>query len=49
MTAKQRRNVTIDAIVATPQQVERHRDSIGLIYDPAVQGGKVFYDRMAAS
>jgi hypothetical protein len=37
--------VPIDVIVATPQQVERHRDHIGLIYGPAIREGRVLYDR----
>lgn len=37
--------VPVDVIVATPQQIERHRDCIGLIYGPAVREGKVPYDR----
>jgi predicted nucleotidyltransferase len=39
----------IDIVVATPEQVERHRNSIGLIYRSALSEGKVLYDRSAAS
>lgn len=37
----------IDILVATPQQVERHRQTIGLIYRPALEEGKVIYERLA--
>src|SRR5262245_14245304 len=32
-----------DIIVATPQDVERYKDTIGLIYRPALKEGKVLY------
>lgn len=32
-----------DVIVATPQDIERYKDSIGLIYHPALTDGKVIY------
>ena len=32
-----------DVIVATPEDIERHRDTIGLIYRPALREGKVVY------
>jgi len=32
-----------DVIVATPQDIERYKDSIGLIYQPALTEGKVIY------
>lgn len=32
-----------DIIVATPQDLERHKDTIGLIYRPALQEGEVIY------
>ena len=35
--------VPIDIIVAKPEDIERHRDSIGLIYRPALREGKVLY------
>lgn len=37
--------VPIDVLVATPEQIERHRDTIGLIYGPAVREGKIIYER----
>jgi predicted nucleotidyltransferase len=39
--------VPIDIIVATPDQVERYRDSPGLIYGPALREGRVLYDHAA--
>jgi predicted nucleotidyltransferase len=41
--------VPIDVIVATPEQVERYRDSIGLVYGPALREGKVLYERAPAA
>lgn len=41
--------VPIDVIVATPEQVERYRDSIGLVYRAALQEGVVLYERAAAA
>ena len=41
--------VPIDIIVATPAQIERYRDSIGLIYGPALREGKVLYERAHAA
>lgn len=41
--------VPIDVIVATPQQIRRHRDAIGLIYGPALREGRVLYERAATS
>ena len=41
--------VPIDVVVATPEQIERHRHTIGLIYEPALREGRVLYDRSAAS
>lgn len=41
--------VPIDVIVATPEQIERHRNTIGLIYRPALQEGRVLYDRASAA
>jgi hypothetical protein len=41
--------VPIDVIVATPEQIERYRDSIGLIYGPALREGKVLYERAPAA
>ena len=41
--------VPIDIIVATPDQVERYRDSPGLIYGPALREGRVLYERAHAA
>ena len=35
--------VPIDIIVAKPEDIERYKDSIGLIYRPALREGKVLY------
>ena len=32
-----------DIIVATPEDLERYKDTIGLIYRPALKEGKVLY------
>jgi uncharacterized protein len=32
-----------DVLVATPQDIERYKDTIGLIYRPALSEGKVLY------
>ncbi len=37
----------IDIVVATPEDVERYKDSIGLVYKPALQEGLVLYDSEA--
>ena len=37
--------VPIDVIVATPEQVAQYRDTIGLIYEPALREGRVLYER----
>lgn len=37
--------VPVDVIVATPEQVEKHRDTVGLIYRSALNEGKVIYER----
>ena len=36
--------IPIDIVVATTQQIERHRHTPGLIYAIALQEGKVIYD-----
>ena len=36
-------SVPIDIIVAKPEDIERYKDSIGLIYRPALREGKVLY------
>jgi len=41
--------VPIDVVVATPEQIQRHRNTIGLIYGPAVREGQVLYDRSSAT
>ena len=41
--------VPIDVLAATPEQVERHRDSPGLVYGPALREGRVIYDRATSS
>jgi hypothetical protein len=33
----------VDVIIATPEDIERYGDSIGLVYRPALQEGKVIY------
>jgi len=38
----------VDILVATPEQIERHRKTIGLIYRPALDEGKVIYERPTA-
>jgi len=35
----------VDLIVATPEDLERHKDTIGLIYRSALKEGKVIYAR----
>ncbi len=34
----------VDVVVATPEDLERYKDSIGLIYRTALQEGKVIYE-----
>jgi predicted nucleotidyltransferase len=41
--------VPVDVIVATPEQADRYRNAIGLIYAPALKEGKVLYERPAAA
>jgi len=36
-------SVPIDVIVAKPEDIERYKDTIGLIYRPALREGKVVY------
>jgi predicted nucleotidyltransferase len=38
----------VDIIVATPEQLERHKNTIGLIYQTVLTEGKVIYERPAA-
>lgn len=35
----------VDIIVASPDQLDRYRNSVGLIYRPALEEGKVVYER----
>ena len=35
----------IDILVSTPEQLERHRNTIGLIYRTILNEGKVIYER----
>jgi predicted nucleotidyltransferase len=37
--------VPVDLIVATPEQIDRYRDVIGLIYHSALAEGKLVYER----
>jgi predicted nucleotidyltransferase len=41
--------VPIDVIVATPEHLERYRDSIGLVYRAALLEGVVLYERAPAA
>lgn len=36
--------IPIDVLVATPQQIERHRETPGLIYATALREGMVLYE-----
>ena len=36
--------IPTDVIVAKPQDIERYKDTIGLIYRPALREGKTIYD-----
>ena len=38
----------VDIVIATPQQIERHKETVGLIYRSALKEGKVIYERPAA-
>lgn len=35
----------VDVVVVTPEDLERYRDAIGLIIEPALREGKVVYER----
>ncbi len=35
--------IPTDVIVARPEDIERHKETIGLIYRPALREGKVIY------
>jgi predicted nucleotidyltransferase len=41
--------VPVDVIVATPEQMAQYRDTIGLIYGPALREGMVLYERSSTS
>ena len=41
--------VPIDILVATPEQLERHRNTVGLIYRTVLSEGKLVYERPAAA
>jgi predicted nucleotidyltransferase len=36
-------------VVVTPEDIERYRDAIGLVVEPAVREGRVVYDRATAA
>jgi predicted nucleotidyltransferase len=40
-------DISTDVIVATPQTLERYRDSFCLVFYPALREGKVIYERAA--
>ncbi len=40
--------IPIDVIVATPEQIRQYRNTIGLIYGPALREGKVLYERSSS-
>jgi predicted nucleotidyltransferase len=40
--------VAVDVLVATPEDIERYRDAIGLIYGPALREGRTIYERPSA-
>ena len=35
----------VDILVATPEQIEKHRQTIGMIYQPALDEGIVIYEQ----
>lgn len=39
--------VPSEVVLATPEQVDRYRDSFCMVYYPALREGKVIYDRAA--
>jgi predicted nucleotidyltransferase len=41
--------VPVDILVATPEQLERHRNTVGLIYRTVLSEGKLVYERPAAA
>ncbi len=36
--------VPVDAVLVTPADLERYRDSLGLVYRPALAEGRIVYD-----
>lgn len=40
---------SVDVIVATPEQIDRYRGSIGLVYGPALREGRTLYERSPAA
>ena len=40
--------VPVDVLVATTEQIDRYRNTVGLIYQSAIAEGKVVYDRTNA-
>ena len=41
------RELPLDVLVVTPEDVERYRDAVGSIIYPALRQGRVLYDRAA--
>ncbi len=37
-------NAAVDLVVATPENIERYKDSHPLVYKPALREGRVVYD-----
>ena len=37
-------NAAVDLVVATPEDIERYKDSHPLVYKPALREGRVVYD-----
>ena len=37
-------NAAVDLVVATPEDIERYKDSHALVYKPAIREGLVLYD-----
>ncbi len=37
----------VDIVVVTPEDIEKHKESLGLIIEPALREGKVVYEREA--
>jgi len=40
-------DLSVDVIVVTPEELERHKNQIGTIIYPAVREGKVLYEKAA--